>query len=100
MDEPVWEDHHHRSSFLPNATSLCFDLESFISIDIVTYIETPILLQNTESKRKLCNITKTTPIDISVKHGTIEHVHIGKNYSIEENEAYRELFKELRDIFS
>ena len=94
-NELVWEDHHHRSSFLPNATSLCFDLESLISTDIVTYPQTPILLQNTESKGNLCNITKTTPIDISVKPRTIEHVHVGKNYSIEETEAYRALFKEF-----
>ena len=40
------------------------------------------------------------PIDISVKYGTIEHVHIGKNYSIDETEEYRALFKEFEDIFS
>ena len=91
--EPVWEDHHHRSSFLPNATSVGFELESLISTDIVTHPQTPVLLQNIESEGKLCNITKTTPIDISVKPGTIEHVHVGKKCSIEETEAYRELFK-------
>ena len=36
--EPVWEDHHHRSSFLPNATLVGFDLESLISTDIFTYL--------------------------------------------------------------
>ena len=82
--EPFWEDHHHRSSFLPNATSVGFDLESLINTDIVTHPQIPILLKNMESEGNICNITKTTPIDISVKHGTIEHVHIGKNYSIEE----------------
>ena len=91
--EPVWEDHHYRSSFLPNATSMGFDLESLISTNIVTYPQTPVLLQNTESKGNLCNITKTTPIDISVKPGTIEHFHVGKNRSMEEIEAYRALFK-------
>ena len=39
-------------------------------------------------------------MDISVKLGTIEHVHIGQNCSTEETEAYRALFKEFRDIFS
>ena len=40
------------------------------------------------------------PIDISVNPGTIEHVHVGKNYLIDETEEYRALFKELRDIFA
>ena len=93
--KPVWEDHHHRYSFLPNATSVGFDLESLIGTDIVTHLQTPVLLQNTKSKGNLCNITKTTPIDISVKPGTIEHVHVGQNCSIEETEAYRALFKEF-----
>ena len=66
-NEPIWEDHHHRYSFLPNTTSMGFDLESLISNDIVTHPQMPVLLQNTESKGNLCNISKTTPIDISVK---------------------------------
>ena len=78
-NEPVWEDHHHRYSFLPNATSVGFDLESLISVYIFTHPQTPVLLQNTESEGNLCNITKTTPIDISVKPRCIEHVHVGKN---------------------
>ena len=80
----VWEDHDHRYCFLTNATSVGFDLESLISTYIDTHPQTHVLLQNTKSKGNLCNITKTTPIDISVKLGTIEHVHVGQNYSIEE----------------
>ena len=91
--EPIWEDHHHRYYFLPNTTSVGFDLKSLIGTDIVTHTQTPILLKNIESEGNLCNIIKTTPIDISVKPGTIEHVHVGKKCSIEETEAYRELFK-------
>ena len=75
--EPVWEDHHHRPSFLPSATSVGFDLETLIGTDIVTHLQTPVFLQNIESKGNLCNITKTTPIDISLKLETIEHVHVG-----------------------
>ena len=98
--KPIWEDHDHRSYFLPNSTSVGFDLESLISTDIVTHPQTPVLLQNIESLGNLCNITKTTPIDISVKLVTIEHVHVGKKCSMEETEAYRALFKEFRDIFA
>ena len=100
VNEPVWEDHHHRSYFLPNACLVCFDLESLISTDIVTHPQTPILLQNIESEGNLCNITKTTSIDILVKPGTIKHVHVGQNCTTDEIEAYRALFKEFRDIFA
>ena len=40
------------------------------------------------------------PINISVTSRTIKHVHIGKNYSIDETEEYKALFKEFQDIFS
>ena len=40
------------------------------------------------------------PIDISAKPGTIEHVHVGKNCSVDESKAYKALFKEFCDIFS
>ena len=43
VDEPVWEDHHHRSSFLLNANSVEFYFVSLISTDIVKNIQIPIL---------------------------------------------------------
>ena len=72
-----------------------FDLELLISIDIVTHPQTPVMLKNTKSEEKQCNTTKTTLIDISVKSRTIEHVHVGKNCSKKETEAYRALVKEF-----
>ena len=86
MDEPIWEDHHHRSSLLPNANSIDFDFVPLISFDIVENPQTPVLLQDTDSEENLCNITQTTPIDILMKPGIVEHVHVGQNYSIEETE--------------
>ena len=60
----------------------------------------PILLQDTDSEGNLCNITQTNPIDISAKLDVIEHVHVGQNYSTDESEAYKALFKEFHDIFA
>ena len=91
----VWEDHHHRSSFLPNTNSADNDFVSLLGTDIVDNLQTPVLLQDSESEGNLCNITKMVPIDISVKSGTIEHVHIGKNCSIHEIEECKALFKEF-----
>ena len=94
-NEPIWEDHHHRSSFLPNTSSVDHDFASHFTTDIVKTPQTPILLQNMDSEGNLCNITQTNPIDISAKIGTLEHVHVGKNFSAEESEAYRAHFKEF-----
>ena len=98
--EPVWEDHHHRSSFLPNANLVYFDLVSLISTNIVTNPQIPVLLQDTDSEGNLCHVTNTTQIDILVKPKTVEHVHVGQNWSTEETESYKDLFKEFRDIFA
>ena len=56
-DEPIWEDHHHRSSFLPNANSVDSDFVSLISFDIVENPQTPVFLQDTDSEGNLCSIT-------------------------------------------
>ena len=99
-DDPIWEDHHHRSMFLPNTSLVNHDFSSLFSTDIVKEPQNPILLQDIDFEANLCNITQMNPIDISAKPGTIEHVHVRKNCSTEESEAYRALFKEFRDIFA
>ena len=57
VDEHVWEDHHHTSSFLPNANSVDSNFGSLISIDIVKNPQMHVLLQGTDSKGNLYNIT-------------------------------------------
>ena len=100
MNESIWEDHHHRSLFLPNTNLVTNDFASLFSTDIVNAPQSPILLQDTDSEGNLCNITQTNPINISAKPSTIEHVHVGQNCSADEFEAYKALFKEFCDIFS
>ena len=46
MNEPIWEDHHHRSVFLPNTSSVDHDFACLFSTDIVNTPQTPILLQD------------------------------------------------------
>ena len=43
-NESVWEDHHHKSSFLPNTILVDNDFASLFTIDIVKTPQTPILL--------------------------------------------------------
>ena len=52
-------------------------------------------IQGTDSEGNLCNVTQTIPIDISMKHGVVEHIHIGQNCSTSEIEIYMPLFKEF-----
>ena len=35
MNESIWEDHHHRSLFLPNTSSVEHEFASLFSTDIV-----------------------------------------------------------------
>ena len=100
MGESIWEDHHHRSMFLPNTSSVSHDFTSLFPTDIVNVPQIPILLQYIDSEGNLYNITQKNPIEISAKPGTFEHVHIGKNYLEDESEAYKALFKEFHDIFA
>ena len=74
--------------FLPNTSSGSHDFASLFPTDIVKVLQSPILLQDTYSEGNLCNITQMNTIDISANLGTIEHVHVGKNCSADESEAY------------
>ena len=80
--------------FLPNANLVDLDFVSLISYDMVEYLQTSLLLQGIDSEGNLCNITKMIPIDISLKPGVVEHVHIRQKCSTTEIEEYQALFKE------
>jgi len=67
-DSP-WSDSHHHSSFTTNLLGLILD-EPQPSLDIL-------------SKGNLGVIFPTIPIDISIKPGVIEYIHIGASCSVE-----------------
>ena len=94
-DPGVW-----KAGTLPNTSSGSHDFTSLFPTDIVNAPQSPILLQDTDSEGNLCNITQMSLIDILAKPDTIEHVHVGKNCSADEYEAYKALFKEFHDIFA
>ena len=56
-NEPIWEDHHHRSMFLPNTSSGSHDFASLFPTYIVNVPQSPILLQYIVYEGNLCNIT-------------------------------------------
>ena len=55
--------------------------ETIVSSDIVITPHSLVLIHNVESKGNLSNITKTIIVDISVKHGFVEHIQLGQNWS-------------------
>ena len=81
LDERTWKYLHHRYSFLPHYQLVQDQFESLVSYDIVTTPQSLVLIQNVESKGNLSNINKRNPVDILVKPGFVEHIHLGHNCS-------------------
>jgi hypothetical protein len=100
MEDTPWDDGHHRSIlFLEQHT-----LENYQWISAPsTVVVISIILGSTHDvfvEGNLSNISPTIPIDISVKPGIVESVHIGASCSLDEIITYISLFKEFHDIFA
>jgi hypothetical protein len=68
------------------------------TVVVVTTVPGPI--RDVFAEGNLSNTSPTIPIDISVKPGIVENVHIGASCSPDEIITYTSLFKEFRDIFA
>ena len=95
LDEIPWEYYHNRSSFLPPCHMVENHFASTVSSNIVLNPQSPILTLSVDSEGNLCNITKAMHVDIYVKPGISENIHIGQNASPEEVRSFTELFKEF-----
>ena len=100
LEELPWGDGHHRSSFMPSLGAMTDCLERYATQVPSPPLQTPILMQEVFSEGNLSNITQTVPINISVKPGIVENIHVGVTCSPEEIQVYTELFKEFRDVFA
>jgi hypothetical protein len=52
------------------------------------------------AKGNMATIIETIPINISRNPGIVENVFVGADFSLEEIQIYKDLFKEFRDVFS
>jgi hypothetical protein len=100
LDDNPWDDGHHRSIlFLEQQT-----LENYQRIStpstVVVITTVPGSTRDVFVEGNLSNIFPMIPIDISVKPGIVENVHIGALCSPNEIVTYTSLFKEFRDIFA
>ena len=75
VDDLPWEDLHHRSSFLPEDDRFENDFSSIFTTEHVNDAQSP--TKHPDSELNLGNISRTIPIDISVKPGIVENIHIG-----------------------
>ena len=76
LDEIPWNDYHHRSYFLPDPDKIENDFSTMFSPEMVDSPESPISVFQDKYKRNWGNISTPTTIDISVKIGIIENIHI------------------------
>jgi hypothetical protein len=100
MEDTLWDDGHHRSILFLEQQPLG-NYQRILTPSTVVFIST--VSQSTRdmfAKGNLSNISPTMPIDISVKPGIVENVHIGASCSPAEIITYTSLFKEFWDIFA
>jgi hypothetical protein len=100
MEDTPWDDGHHRSIlFLEQHTLENYQRISTLSTVVVISM-VPVTSHDVFAEGNLSNISPMIPIDISVKPGIVENVHIGASCSPDEIVTYTSLFKEFRDIFA
>ena len=84
LEELPWSDGHHRSSFMPSLGAMSDCLEHFASQVPTPPLQMQILTHEVLSEGNLSNITQTIPIDIFVKSGIVENIHVGVTCSPDE----------------
>jgi hypothetical protein len=100
MEDTPWEDgNHHSILFLEQHTIENYQRISTLST-IVVISTIPASAHDVFSEGNLSNILPTIPLDISIKPGIVENVHIQASCSSDEVITYTSLFKTFCDIFA
>jgi hypothetical protein len=100
MEETPWDNGHHRSIlFLEQHTLKSYQRISTPST-VVVISSIPKSSHDMLYEGNLSNISPTIPLDISIKLGLVENVHIGSLCSTDELVTSKSLFQEFRDIFA
>jgi hypothetical protein len=100
MEDTPWDDGHHRSIlFLEQHTIESYQwISTPLTVVIISSI--PESSHDMLYEGNLSNISPTIPLDISIKPGVVENVHIGASCSTDEVVTYKSLFQEFCDIFA
>jgi hypothetical protein len=100
MEDTPWDDgHHHSILFLePETTKSYRGISTPSTIVIISSVPEP--THDVLYKGNLGNISPTIPLDISIKPGVMENVHIDASCSADEVRTYKALFQEFREVFA
>jgi hypothetical protein len=100
MEDTPWDDgNHHSILFLERETIESYQWISTLS----TFVVISSILESTHDVLYEGNLSKfspTIPLDMPVKPGVMENVHISASCSTDEVCTYKSLFQEFCDIFS
>jgi hypothetical protein len=100
MENTPWDDgHHHSILFLEQHTIEGYQRMSTPST-IVVICTVPKSTHDLFYEWNLSNISPTIPLDISIKPGIVENVHIEASCSHDEVVTYKSLFQEFHDVFA
>jgi hypothetical protein len=100
MEDTPWDDgHHHSILFLEQHTIEGYQQIS-TPLTVVVISTIPESTHDLFYKGNLSNISPTLPLDISIKPGIVENVHIGASCSHGEVVTYKSLFQEFHDVFA
>jgi hypothetical protein len=100
MEDTPSDDGHHRSIlFLEQHTIDSYQRISTPST-VCVISSVPKTSHDMLYEWNLSNISHTVPLDISIKPGVVENVHIEASCSTDEVVAYKSLFQEVCDIFA
>ena len=97
LEERPWGEFHHRASMI-DSNVIKTKIPSFDPFEMVPSTYT--IVQTIDLEGNMGNLTKTILIDISVKTGIVENIHIGADCNPEEIARFTSLFKEFRDVFA
>jgi hypothetical protein len=100
MEDTPWDDGHHRSIlFLEQHTLESYQWISTPSTAVIIAL-VPDSTHDVLYEGNLSNISPTIPLDIYIKPGVVENVHIEDSCSTKEVVTYKSLFQEFCDIFA
>jgi hypothetical protein len=95
MEDIPWDDEHHCSILFLE----CDTIESYQQIStlwtIVVISSVPKSTHDVLYEGKLSNVSPTMPLDISIKPGFMENVHIGASCSTDEVHTYKITFPRI-----
>jgi hypothetical protein len=93
MEDTPWDDgHHHSILFLERDTIESYQRISTLStVVVISFV--PESTHDVLYEGNLSNISPTIPIDISIKPGVMENVHIDASCSTDEVRTYKALFQ-------